>query len=261
MNELKKVLTDSFKLIVKKPVLFLPKLLIAFLYSIPMIFLPKLTLASIDLTSNKIGLINSLLFWLIIIFLISILDVLFNSMYSFNAKNFVNKKTISLKSSIKSALKKFKTVFSSILLTDLIFIFLAIIVSIPFSIVILTNSTGLIILFAIIYAVLIFVLFVAFYLIYPVASLEKLSTINSIKKSVFLARKNFKKISTISIFSFFLSFASISIPFVIELFIQNNSNLLFLTIFSFILVRFLTAIISTYYYVLNPMFYLEGELK
>ncbi|MBN2127763.1 MAG: hypothetical protein JW703_05265 [Candidatus Diapherotrites archaeon] len=260
MIKLKKILTDSFSLLMKKPLLFLPKLVIAFLYSIPMIFLPAITFASLDFSSPKTSLLSELVFWMIIIFCISLLDILFNSMYSFISKDYLNKKNISLIQSFKKALNKFRTVFPSIILTDLIFIVIAFIVSIPLGFFIMLNSLELIILFSLIYFVIILILFIAFYLIYPIASLESFTAINSLKQSVFLAKKNFKKISVVSLFSFGLSFLSISLPFLIELLIQSNSPII-LAVIAFVLVRFLTAIIATYYYVLNPVFYLEAELK
>jgi hypothetical protein len=260
MTGLKKILFDAFKLIIANPLLFLPKLIIAFLYSIPMLFLPELTFALLELTSNPVLLI-SLIFWIFIIFLISILDILFNSMYSFTVKDYLNKKNISLIHGIKNSLKNFKKIFISIITANIIFIIIAFIVSIPLSYFILINSTALTLLFFVFYALTVFILFIAFYLIYPIASLEKFNEINSLKQSILLAKKNFKKISIISIISFFLSFFSILIPFIMELMIQSNAGLIFIPLIAFILIRFLTAVISTYCYILNPVFYLEAELK
>lgn len=260
MIYLKKILVNAFNLIYKNPIIFLPKLLIAFLYSIPMLFLPGLFFASFNSTSNQFELLILLILLILFIFLISVLDILFNSMYSFISKDYLNKKKISLMNSFKKALKKFKKVFFSIILTDLIFVLIAFIVSIPLGFFIVFSSIELIIFFSLIYFLIILILFIAFYLIYPIASLEEFNVINSLKQSVFLAKKNLKKISMISIIAFILSFFSISIPFLIELLIQNNSEIILLVI-AFILIRFLTAFISTYYYVLNPVFYLKGELN
>ncbi|MFH1588563.1 MAG: hypothetical protein ABIA76_04470 [Candidatus Diapherotrites archaeon] len=255
MSGLKKILIDSFQLIKKCPQLFFPKLLIAALNSAPMLFMPSLISSAFDLSQDKSFLLTELGFFLLFLFFVLLLDVLFNSMYSFTAKNYLKEKKINLKKDFFFALNKFSTVLPSVLLTEAISVSAIILISVPLALAFVSGNNVILIFLAVLSLLIIFVLYVLFYLIYPVSSLEEFSALNSVKISVKKAKNNFKKISEISVIAMLLSLVSMGLPFLFD------SSIGFYSFMAFLLVRLLTALVATYYYVLLPVFYLEAELK
>ena len=250
------IISESFVLLEKEPKLFVPKILVAFLYSIPVIFLPSLAVASFAAPSPE--LFGSLMFWFVFSFASLIIDAVVSAMYPFLVKDFFEKKQISLKAALDSSLKKSSIVVPAALLVEILFVAFVILLSFPFVFFVVTENMLGVAAIVLVALAVIFLLAVFFFLIYPVMSLEKNGVVSSIKRSFFLSRKNFSDASKAAAFSFVLSIASFAFSFAVDFFSGKGqiagAAIAFLL---FVSIRFATALIATYQYVLSPVFYLE----
>ena len=127
-----------------------------------------------------------------------------------------------------------------------------VLVSIPLGFVIV-NEAEYFLLFSILYAIILLGMIFLFYLIYPIVALEKLSIKESLKKSINISMKNRGAVGKATIMSFVLSSLSFGIAFLIEFFPGGEGSILFWL--AFIIIRFLTAYVYSYLFVLNPVFY------
>ncbi|MDP6670184.1 MAG: hypothetical protein QGI60_00010 [archaeon] len=245
---------ESFSMLAKQPKLFLPKLIVAALYGAGMLFIAAILLETIvPLLSQEMNakiarklvlqlpLVVGFFFYTIAVFAV---DVLVNAMYPVMVKDFKAGKAISFKIALKSAVKKFKVVFPTMLVIDVA-------VAIPFSLIsvmfILTQNTlGLVFSFVVFLAV-IFAMMVLFYVVYPISVLKENNFISALIGSIKMGRKNAKQLSIPSLIPFTLSIVSFALTF-------DPAFLL-----AFIALRFLMALVATYHMVLNPNIYLALE--
>ena len=249
------LLKEAFQILKKEPKLFLPKIIVAALFSIEIIVFAYILLnfpfvTTSELTPEQINqaiqlfplLIGTLIY---AIFLI-ILDVLVNSMYPPMIKDFKDGKKVSLRSGLNVGKKRIFIVLPVIFLT-------ALIIEIPlvfFTNYVVKNSIEFNIwLIAPFMILLSFILVIFFYLLYPVSVLENRGVFETIKTTISLSKKNFKKVALGSIIPMLLSLVSIFISF----YVFSFPGLLIV----FILLRFLVAIIYTYHMVLDPAIYFD----
>ena len=257
MNVVAKVLVDSFRLLKKEPKLFLPKLLIAFLYGLGMLFtaaLFKELLPALNPYSSSISplLLNAVLLQSVLLlaflFLVMILDVLFNAAYSAMLEDFFKKRSPSILNAFKTALSKFFVIVPAAILSLLVFLLL----SLPFvflaSLALLENNFNLFFLTAFIVLVLNLLVTIAFYSLYPVSIFERRNFFGVLKSSAFISKRKFSEVFQLSLFSLFISAFGILFAFLAQ-------RIEFLLLF--VAFRLLTAILATYQIVLNPVFYLE----
>lgn len=250
------ILREAFFIIKKEPKLFLPKFFIAFLFGIEMIAfafllqstpaLEKFFLHAAGFSEQElIELIRIFPYYLILLvysFIVVIIDILINAMYPRMVKDFREGKKISFTSALESGLGAMKSLLPIILGISLIFTLLILLIS-PFF-----QNLGFffLVLIAVLLILFYFALNVALYLIYPVSVLEKTGIIQTLKKSVLMAKYNLKNISLGSIFPMLLSFAS----FILSFYYYYPA---FFALF--VLLRFLVAMIYTYHMVLDPTIY------
>ncbi|MAG22312.1 MAG: hypothetical protein CL943_03340 [Candidatus Diapherotrites archaeon] len=247
------VLKESFFLLLKEPKLFLPKIIVAFLYGFGMLAIAFLSLNTIlpfvggevdpamaSALSVQLPIVLGLLVYTILVLAI---DVLVNAMYPVMVRDFKQGSRISFRSALSFASKKFLVIFPAILVADLA-------VSIPFAllstILILTGNTfGLAISFAL-FLIVSFVLIVLFYVVYPVSVLKEKNFVSALLGSLKIGSKNMKQLSIPSLIPFSLSLINFGLAFLAE----NPAFLI-----AFLMLRFLIALVATYHMVLNPSVY------
>lgn len=258
---------DSFKALKDNPKLFLPKIFLAFIWSIFLIytgslFIQLMEIREMNLTAGNYALIQSslaslfqgLTVLLILTVVLFLIDTIVNACYPFMIDSYYRKERISFPESISIVLKNFSSIVIPIILafllcmavlTPFIFIFVFFFISqnaLPAMI-----SLTLLIIAAFIASVLVF-------FIYPVSALER-KGIASIIRTIRIGRKHSKPVSLGVLIVFALSLISLAIGFLGESI--GLSSLIGFTLFIFL--RIIVAFISTYQIILNPVLYLEYE--
>ncbi len=254
------VLIDAFKTLVKIPKLFLPKFFIAALYGVLMLLTAPLIVQSLELFSlsreERIVKAFSLLIQSSIIFVFSllvlILDSLINAMYSVLVRDFIARKNISFIKGFKEALNKFFVIIPAIFIELIFFSILTIPFSLALNLFLPSKNIFLIAVSLIGFLLMVFIANALFFLLFPVSVLEKQNFLQVIFRTFSLTKKNSIDISKASVFPFLVSISSWILSF-----FADKLEFLFL----FILLRFLIAVLATYSYVLNPVFYLAYEKK
>ena len=249
-------LIDSFILLKKEPKLFIPKIFIAAFYGTLMlclmsIFTPFLELLSTADIMEAALYAREIFSSLLVLFIISIfaivVDVFVNAMYPKMVEDFYNKKRISFKEAAKSALGRSFTVMPSVFIALIIYL----VVSLPFilymTVALMANDVFGIMLSLVFLLIVEFAVTFIFYLLYPVSMLEKQGVFGTLGKSFFLGKKHFGNVSKATVLQMFLSLASLVLAAV-------AGDPAFFVLF--IISRFLTALIATYIFVLNPVVYL-----
>jgi len=261
-----KVLKDSFELLSREPKLFIPKLIVAGLFSIPLLAFPELAFETLALNkvtpgSNAIAPLTNAL-WAIGAFIIasSLIDVLVNAMYPFMVNDYFEKKPISISGAFRKSMGKFFVTAPAVLAIELLTIVIAILASIPLALAVLSGNYAIVALVIAATLLLFFIIFVLFYFVYPLATLEKSHFIGALRQSVSLSMKNKGDISKATALTFVISLLAFFLAFAVNFysktgFVEGSIIALLL----FIGIRFATAMLYTYQYVLNPVLYLEYE--
>ncbi|HZX34835.1 MAG TPA: hypothetical protein VFF09_05655 [archaeon] len=251
MSRFLETLKSSFSVFVQHPKFILPKLFIAFLYSIMILLTADVAVSAFTEPSQEV-LANSLVL-LFVLIVLNVLDVFISSMYPFMVKDVMRKNgVVSISKSFKEALSRAKVIMPSVLSVEFGFLVLSFILSVPLALLILSESDYTII-FSLLYVLLILAAVFFFFLLYPITAFENVSILESFRRSIRLALKNRADFAKATLLSFALSALSIGIGFSLEIFPQNEGTALFWL--AFIIVRLLTAYVYSYLYVLNPMFY------
>ncbi len=248
-----RVIKDSFVLLAEQPKLFIPKLIVAALYSVPILFLPKIAIDSF--TAPNPGLFDLLLFYLFFTIFSSVVDVSVNAFYPFFVKEYRKKKTVSFGNAWKEFRKRAKVIIPSTLLIEFFAFVVLFLLAMPISVSLFIHNDLLFVFFVMLSLVFIIAIAVLFFLIYPVVSLEKKGIFGSIARSINLSLSNLKNVSSIALFSFAFSLLTFAISFMIEFSSDLFSKGTFLVVF--IILRVLVSVVATYQYILNPVFYME----
>ncbi len=256
MNKFVKTLASSIEIFSEHPKFIIPKLIIAVFYSITLLWTVDLTADAILAPSSEI--IVSLLVLLAGTLIVGVLDIIASSMYPFMVEQ-TKKGKISIKKALDLSLKKSMEIIPSVLVVEFIFLGLAVVLFIPFFFLAYFFGDFFILIFYLIYAVFLFLVVFLFYSIYPVLAFEKNSLIGSLKRTIDLSMNNKRDVTKATGISFVISMLSFAIAFVIEFIPQQEGTIFFWL--AFIIVRFLTAYVYSYLYVLNPVFYLEYGKK
>lgn len=254
------VLNDSFSLLAKEPKLFIPKLAVAALFSIPLLIFPELALEALSLKADLNAVMNTLFALAAFVIVSSLVDILVNSMYPFMVRDYFEKKPVSISNAFLESLGKFFVVAPAVLAVELLTILLAVIASFPLGIAILTGNIGIIALVVLATLAVFFIVLVLFYLIYPVSTLEKNHFIGALMQSASLSMKNKSDITKATAITFLISIVAFILAFAVNIYMKTgNIEGSILALLLFIGVRFATAMLYTYQFVLNPVFYLEYE--
>ncbi|MEK6958184.1 MAG: hypothetical protein AABW99_04380 [archaeon] len=250
MPDFAATLRDSFGVFAAHPKLIVPKLIIAVLYSYLLLVTADLSLQAVQ--SPSAGLLVPLLLTLVAVLLVNFVDIGASAMYSFLVEDARKKRGVSLLRSLKACFPKAWAIVPSVVLVELAFIALTFILSVPASLLFVSESDYFIA-YSIAYGLLLLAVVFFFYLLYPVLVFEKVSALGALKRSFSLSLENCAGVSKATLLSFFLSVASFAVAFLIELFPQGEGTIVFWVVF--ILVRLLTAYVYAYLYILNPVFY------
>ncbi len=254
MGKFSATLRDSFEIFSREPKFILPKLVIAFLYSILILYTADLAL-DVLVFSNPDNMMPLLVTALILFgstIVVSLADIFVGSMYPIMVEQVRKTKKLGLRKSFSDALAGAKATMPSIIVVELLFLALSFVISIPLSIFIVEESDYFV-LFSMVYVGLLVAVVFFFYLIYPVVVFEKRRVVDSLKRSVQLSMDNAGEIVKATMVSFLLSGLSFVLAFAIEFFPASESSPLFWV--AFVVVRFLTAYVYSYLFVLNPVFY------
>ena len=255
-------LKDSFSLLKAEPKLFLPKFAVAALFSIPLLAFPNLAYAVFSLSADREEMLG--IFWMLtaLLLLSTLVDIIVNTMYPFMVRDYFSKKPISISRAFGQSLSRFSVVAPAVVVVDLLVIGLAVLASIPLGIALLTGNTAMAALVLAATLLVLFIVMVLFYLVYPVSALENKSPLAALRQALSLSMKNRLDISKATAITFIISLAAFALAFAID--IYSKSGFVeggFVAGLLFIGIRFATAMLYTYQYVLNPVMYLEYGAK
>jgi len=252
MSKFSNTLNDSFKLFIENPKFVIPKLVIAFFYSLMILATIELSVSAIAEPTMDLLIVSIILLGAAI--MVSLVDVFVGLMYPVLVKQVKSNQAIHLRNAAKTVLKNSFKCFPSIITVELGFVAVVFILSLP--LVFFIDSLDLyMILSSILYVIILLVVVFLFYSLYPILIFENESIVGSLKRSINISLKNRKEVSKVTLFSFFLSLLSYGIAFSIEFFPGGNYSIWFWV--AFIIVRVLTAYVYSYLFVLNPIFYLN----
>jgi len=242
---------SALRLLLRQPRLFLPKLVVAALFGMGMLLTARMVkdALSIEALSRQelYSLFSTAIFLLLYTLAAALVDIIVNAMYPVMVENYNEKKQVSLSKALLFAFSRAKTVIPADI--AVLLLFALIVFPLNYLIVFFRSSgnalgffvSALLLLFSV------FVLVIGFYWLYPVATLEKAGIMGTLKRTVFLSRKNLKRVSIASVFPFVVSLINIFLAFFYD-------NPAFLALF--VLMRFFTAVVYTYHLVLSPTLYL-----
>jgi len=243
-----KVLRESFLLLLREPKLFLPKLLVSFLFGVGMLAIARLLMPFLSLggleavksVSSQLPLLAALLAYTLIVFAV---DVFVNALYPVLVKQFNSGQKISFSKAAARARKKFVVVFPAVLVVELA---MAIVFSIFSTPLLLSNNfSGFAVVFGL-FLLTSFVVTILFYVIYPIGVLREKNFVQALSASFKSGISNAKVFALPSLIPFIVSLANFALAF-------SNEPISF---FMFWVLRFLIAIVATYHMVVNPSVYL-----
>ena len=253
-------LGEAFSLLLKEPRLFLPKLLVAFLYGALMVFTASLLLKFYYLdfssyASESIEAVQALagdaFLWLAVSLAVLLVDVVTSAMYPVMVKEFRQGKKISFRRAFSFALQKFWVTVPAVLAYLLIFSIISFPFIFFFDLAVVSGNFSQLFFSLLGVVAVIFLTNVLFYFIYPVSTLEKGNFVSALFSTVKLGQKDLSMVSKAAVFPFIVSLANFAVAFLVE-------NPAFLALFVFL--RFLTALVYSYHLVLNPVIYFEGRI-
>jgi len=248
LHSSKKTVSDSIKLLLKNPILFLPKLIIAFLYGLGTFYAVDLSKSLFSLQSltyeQMVGFDFNYFFTALFLLLgltifTFFVDLLFSGFYPIIISLSEKKKL-----SLKEALKLFKPKIIRILYIGLILWAIVTIISLIEATIILyfnLSSAGFILSF-----IITFIFIFAFYFIYPKTVFENLKLTKTFSQSLFNSLSNKKLVFVLSLIPFLVSI----IKFIFAYF---SDSILFLSIFWVLVV--LTGLIYSVHAVVNQLAY------
>jgi hypothetical protein len=259
MTGLFSVFVNSFELVKSNPFLFVPKLLVVFFYSALILWFSSMVSNLFSLGLHSIYSFELFLYALVLLVAV-FFDVFVGVMFSFIARDYVKGSVVHWKRSFFCALERFWVVFFALLISSIASVFF-IYLGTAFFVYIFISIFGepfFLWFFSFFYFILFFAMFVLFYLVFPHSSLGNAGIFPSLFVSVKKSVCNLKKVSAVSFVSFFLSLLSFVLALVFEFFLPVFPLIAGVSIFLFFVSRVLVVVTSTYFAVLNPVFYLEG---
>ncbi|RLI92775.1 MAG: hypothetical protein DRO94_00625 [Candidatus Altiarchaeales archaeon] len=252
-----KILLESVVLLLKRPKLFVPRLITTFLYSLYTLFIARFTIDVINfnLHENFFGFvmprISAMLLAVIILYFI---DIVSYAMYPALLRDYKMGKKIELIKAFKESISLWRLLLVMGVITFVfIFIIMAILSLFIFLTIILNNPYLLIIPgFIAVIGILIFVILMFF--VIPIAVIENKGPIQSIRESICLGLRYKGDLLKVNLFFLVLICVSFIVIIMTEM---NISDMVSISaIILFIVARVFQAIIYTYICVANPYLYL-----
>ena len=253
---------DALALLVKRPKLFLPKLIVALFYSILLLAMSYVLITNSALfvqvahykilTPEQLDAMLSITVTILVLFAASIvalvLDIIVNAMYPFLVSDFYDGKELSLSVTFRKAIQNAPRIVPASFGIFLL-------VSMPLSIAISyisfssTNIVDQSILASILLLLSGFLTAMVFYFFYPSILLEHDGVLKCIKHNFTLVRKNIRTVVVATIIPFIATLLSFAFA-IVSIFAPWF-------LFVFFAYRLLSACLFTYHMVLNPAIYLE----
>jgi len=251
MSRFADTLRDSIRIFAANPKFIVPKLIISILYSITLVFTAELAVDA--LAEPAIGALFPLLALLAAVLAISFLDIIAGAMYPFMVADVKSGRRVSLGSAFGSVMGNAGKILPPVILVEASILAVIFIISVPLSLLIVSESDYTLVFTAIYLAIVVAVVFL-FYSLYPVLAFEKVKFMDSFRRSIGISMGNRREVGKATIVSVALSSISFLLAFAIEFLPQSEGTLLFWA--AFVIIRFLTAYVYAYLYVLSPVFYL-----
>ncbi len=273
MSKFLGTLKQSIGIFTAHPKLILPKLIVALLYGALILLSIGTALSTFSEPSQE--LLNSALLQLVISVVAIIIDIIVSAMYPFMVKDILAKKQPSIFRALAQVFSNAKKILLPIFLVE----FVAIAVfSILISLLVLVFlggflenadtlsdfdffTQGAIVPIALLVLLLLLVggVVFLFYTLIPVVAYEKTTLLEGYRRAIQISLKNKSDAAKATLLSIALSFFSFAIAFAIEYFPQTEGTILFWA--AFLMLRFLTAYVYSYLYILSPLFYLNYAAK
>lgn len=247
-------LKEALAILKSNPKLFLPKLVVAAVYSVSLVlgaivlkdFAPVidsinqagLTNAQVAFLSNAAPFMLFCFFWMV--FSLGI-DIFVNAMYPVLLRDFREKKPLSFKEAMRGALNRSLAVFPAVLL---VLLPLAVLMEAA----LFFSGAPMLFVFFILALLAALIYGFAFYYIYPIMVLEKVSVLKGLKRCLSLSSANAPVTFKASVISFVISLFNLYLAF--DIFNPLNFSL-------FAITRFFIAVLSTYNMVLQPVLYFK----
>ncbi len=284
---LRYILTDSFRLMYKKPKVFIPRLITASLYTLIQLLALKIILDFNALVYYEINpyppdnptsiydLITIIplatkaeiesfymfaLFALIITLITPIIDLFVHAMYPRITADYHKGDKINLIKAFREALSKWFFLLVYLIIMIIITVGIFLMVS-TMSAISLLSGTDLFFYISLILSVVIILAFgTVLFLAIPIAVIDKENTFNAFRKSFTMGLEHRRDIVTILIFYSIL--IGVAIMLVSSTQFAGLSEYITLTaIAAYILARLTQAVVKTYISVVNPYFYLHRRMK
>lgn len=241
---------DSIELFISNPKLIVPKLIVSLLYGVIIIFTAQNTIdafvqPSIDVLRNLVVIFFATL-------AVVVADIVLSSMYPFIVQDLIKHKKAGLSGAFWAALSKAFVIVPAYLAVLLVFVIVTAIIEF---VLFLAMPENFLLVAPVVDLVAVFAAVFLFYFLFPVAIFEKKGIMESLKGSISISMSKKSEVAQVTVLSFIVSGVSFAIGFALDFFPQNEQTWIFWAVFVFL--RFLTAYIYAYLYVLNPVFYLE----
>jgi len=246
-------LKESVEVFSEHPKFILPKLAVTLLYSIAIIFSVKFIVESFS--SPGLSDLVSGLVVLAIELIALVVDTIVSLMFPLLVKQVREGKIPSFRLALKSVSSNF---WRSVMPVALMFCLIgALTMAWAFVYLFILGGTmdpqdPAIIFFFAPLVLLVLVAAFLFYMIFPVSTLESRSVGASLGRAIRLSLSNWVDVAKALAVSFVLAGLSLILAIALN-FISEEQSILFWA--AFIIVRFLTAYIGTFTYILNPVFY------
>jgi hypothetical protein len=257
--DVRAILTDSLKLLVAKPKVFIPRIITTFLYSVFTLYSMGLTIDMLDnpqqsLTAPYMGRVAVLFAAMPLLYFI---DVLSYAMYPKIVADHQAGREIDLGSALKDGLRVWKVVLALVIILIGFLVFVVITTVTSYVLYLLSGShIAIIASFILIVALVLFFSIVMFFVV-PVAVLEGRGVRASFRESFNIGLKNKVGLFRLNIVFLLLVVITLAMSYLEEANTLTSATLIIL----FILIRLAGAVVYTYLSVTNPMAYLRVRIN
>lgn len=264
------VLKNSFSLLRKRPKLFVPNLVSAFVYTFLWLALIFTVASSLHQTffsptqaispKEAETTLQSLSILLLFIPLVAAIDLVTYGMYPSMVHDFKKGGKISLLNSLKKSVKSWKILLFLGVIIGIFMFFISLVFGF-FTILSVISGNTLVFYLAIpLTLVLILGLVTALFFLIPIGVIEEKGVRDSFSQSLSLSRVNYKEVSIVSFISLVLALLGVLAGGYFDI-SQATSGVSITFVFGFVFLKVIQSMIYTYISTINPYFYLEARSK
>ncbi|MEA3254411.1 MAG: hypothetical protein U9Q22_01085 [Candidatus Altiarchaeota archaeon] len=255
-------LKESFKLLFKKPKVFIPNMSVALIYAVFELILIKLSIDLLNkftyaspnelidlLFSNLILMAGILVFYP----LLGAADLITYAMYPSLVSDYHGGRDISLRRALKSSLAAWRIWLTLGLVLLMFVIFVTPIVAIPVVISVYTGHIVFLFIAFFIFIATVILLMMAIFFVIPIGVIESETPLESFKKSYRLGFRHKKEVFSLTAISIIIILIAITFGSISG--IGLGEGITYLAVSLFLLIRLIQSVIYTYISVVNPYFY------